>query len=60
MKYNCKKNFQFFQDIDLFPRKLELYYNGKPRKTTRIGLIFTLIYISIFLAIFLAASITSL
>ena len=53
MKYNCKKNFQFFQDIDLFPRKLELYYNGKPRKTTRIGLIFTLIYISIFLAIFL-------
>jgi hypothetical protein len=53
MKYNCKKNFQFFQDFDLFPRKLELYYNGKPRKTTRIGLIFTLIYISIFLAIFL-------
>ena len=53
MKYNCKINFQFFQDIDLFPRKLELYYNGKPRKTSRIGFIFTLIYISIFLTIFL-------
>ena len=53
MKYNCKINFQFFQDIDLFSRKLELYYNGKPRKTSRIGFIFTLIYISIFLTIFL-------
>ena len=53
MKYNCKINFQFFQDIDLFSRKLELYFNGKPRKSSRIGFIFTLIYISIFLTIFL-------
>ena len=41
------------QDIDLFSRKLELYYNGKPQKISRIGFIFTLIYLSIFLSIFL-------
>jgi hypothetical protein len=53
MKNKCNINLKFLQEIDLFPRKLELYYNGKPEKTSRIGTFFTLIYISIFLTIFL-------
>jgi len=53
MKYKCNIKLKFLQDIDLFSRKLELYYNGKPEKTPRIGTFFTVIYISIFLTIFL-------
>ena len=53
MRFQRKINLKFFQDIDLFSRKLELYYNGKPEKTSRIGTLFTLIYISIFLTIFI-------
>jgi len=53
MRFKHKINLKFFQDIDLFSRKLELYYNGKPEKTSRIGTLFTLIYISIFLTIFI-------
>ena len=53
MKYKCKINLKFLQDIDLFSRKLELYYNGKPEKTSRIGIFFTLIYISVFLTVIL-------
>ena len=53
MKYKCNIKLKFLQDIDLFSRKLELYYNGKPEKTSRIGTFFTVIYISIFLTIFL-------
>ena len=53
MKYKCKINIKFLQDIDLFSRKLELYYNGRPEKTSRIGIFFTLIYISVFLTVIL-------
>ena len=53
MKYKCKINIKFLQDIDLFSRKLELYYNGRPEKTSRIGIFFTLIYISVFFTVIL-------
>jgi hypothetical protein len=53
MRYKCNVNLKSLQDIDLFSRRLELYYNGKPEKTSRIGTIFTLIYVSIFLTIIL-------
>ena len=53
MRYKCNASLTFLQDIDLFSKNLELYYNGKSKKTSRIGTIFTLIYISIFLTIFL-------
>ena len=53
MRYKWNISLNFLQDIDLYSRKLELYYNGKPEKTSRIGAIFTLIYISIFLTIIL-------
>ena len=53
MKYKCKINYNFIQDIDMYGRKLELYFNGKARKTSCIGLFFTFLYISIFLAFFI-------
>jgi len=53
MRYKCNVNLKFLQDIDLFSRKLELYYNGKPEKPSRIGIFFTLIYISVFLTLIL-------
>ena len=53
MRYKCNFNLNFLQEIDLYSRKLELYYNGKPEKASRIGAIFTLIYISIFITIVL-------
>ena len=49
----CNFNLKFLKNIDLFPRKLDLYYKGKPQKTSRIGTIFTLIYISIFFMVIL-------
>ena len=49
----CNFNLKFLQNIDLFPRKLDLYYKGKPQKTSSIGTIFTLIYISIFFMVIL-------
>ena len=53
MKYKCKINYNFIQDIDMFGRKLKLYYNGKARKTSWIGTIFTFLYMSIFLSFFI-------
>ena len=53
MKYKCKTNYNFIQDIDMYGRKLELYYNGKEKKTSCIGIFFTFLYMSIFLAFFI-------
>ena len=53
MKNKCKNNYNFIQDIDMYGRKLKLYYNGKSRKTSCIGIFFTFLYISIFLAFFI-------
>jgi len=50
MKYKCKINYNYIQHFDMYGRKLKLYYNGKSRKTSCIGTIFTLLYMSIFLA----------
>ena len=53
MKYKCQFNFGFMNDLDMFGKSVELYYKGKSKKTSVIGLIFTLIYISIFLVFFI-------
>ena len=53
MKYKCKINYNFIQDIDMYGRKLKLYYNGKARKTSWIGTIFTFLYMSIYLGFFI-------
>ena len=50
MKNKCKIDYFFIRDIDMFGRKLKLYYNGKARKTSWIGIFFTFLYMSIFLA----------
>ena len=49
MKTKCKIRYNFIKNIDMFGRKLKLYYNGRPEKTSWIGTFFTLLYMSIFL-----------
>ena len=53
VKHKWKINFRFMHEIDMYSRRLELYYNGKPKKTTWIGIIFTLLYVVSFLAFFI-------
>ena len=53
MKYKCKFNCDFIEQFDMFGKKVELYYNGKNKKTSFIGFIFTIIYIAIYLFIFI-------
>ena len=53
MKYKCQKFSYFIYDLDMFGKRVELYFKGKSKKTSLIGIIFTLIYISIFLAFFI-------
>ena len=49
MKLNC----DFLQEIDLYGKVPELYFNGNPKKVSFIGLIFTIIFIIIYIAIFI-------
>lgn len=51
LKYNI--NFRFMHEIDMYARRLELYYNGKPKKTSWIGIIFTMLYVASFLTFFM-------
>ena len=45
-----KINFAFMSNIDLFSKKIELYYQGKPKKSFLIGCLFTISYVSVFIA----------
>ena len=49
MKTKCNIRYNFINNIDMYGRKLKLYYNGRSRKTSWIGTFFTLLYMSIFL-----------
>ena len=51
MKY--KFNFNCLEQFDMFGKKVELYYKGKNKKTSFIGIIFTIIYIAIYLFLFI-------
>ena len=53
MKYKCKFNCDFIEQFDMFGKKVELYYNGKNKKTSFIRFIFTIIYIAIYLFLFI-------
>ena len=53
MRKRCNINCKFLDDFDLFGKEAELYYKGKSRRTTKIGLTFTLIYISMYIAFFI-------
>ena len=39
--------------IDIFNKAPELYFKGKPKKSSGFGLILTIIYVSIFIGIFI-------
>ena len=47
------KKFSFIKEIDLFGKEPEIYYKGKPKKTTIIGRVFTWLYIFIYIAFFI-------
>ena len=53
MRKTCNVYCTFLDDFDLFGKEAELYYKGKAKRTTRIGLSFTLIYIAMYLAFFI-------
>ena len=45
-----KSKLDFIEKLDMFGKRIGLYYDGKQKKNSLIGIIFTLIYIIIFLA----------
>ena len=44
---------QYLYDIDLFGKQIELYYKGKNKRASLIGIIFTILYLIIYLSFFL-------
>ena len=53
MDYSCRDRFKFIYDFDLFGKLPELYYKGKIKKVSWIGIFFTLIYLVLYIVIFL-------
>ena len=53
MRKICNVKWKFLNDFDLFGKEAELYYKGKAKRTTRIGIAFTIIYISMYFAFFI-------
>ena len=49
----CKFSFSYFEKMDMFSKRINLYYNGKNKQYSMIGIIFTFIYISIFIFFFI-------
>ena len=47
------KSCKFLHTLDLFGKETEIYYDGKPRLTTCLGIILTLLYVAAYLAFFL-------
>ena len=50
MNQFCSINNEFYSNLDLFGKKPELYFEGKPKKSSCIGLILTFIYIALYIA----------
>ena len=48
-----KHKFRFLNEIDMFGKRIELYYKGRQKKTSHFGISLTLIYVSIFLCLFI-------
>ena len=53
MDYTCRDRFKFIFDFDLFGKLPELYYKGKIKKVSWIGIFFTFIYLVLYIVIFL-------
>ena len=49
----CNLDCQFLSEFDLFGKEPELYFKGKPQRTTLFGKILTYFYISIYIAFFI-------
>ena len=49
----CANTFGFIYDIDLFGKEPELYFKGKAKKPSKIGLVFTIIYIILYISFFI-------
>ena len=52
MKY-CDIKSELLYSIDLFGKQPEFYYKGKSKMSSRLGLVFTIIYIILYIAFFL-------
>ena len=52
MRKTCNVNCKFMNDFDLFGKEAEVYYKGKAKRTTKIGIAFTFIYIGMYIAFF--------
>ena len=53
MKSLCNSYCQLLKQVDMFGKEPEFYYKGKPKKTSWVGRIFSIIYVIIYLAFFL-------
>ena len=53
MSQKCKFNCKSIENIDLFAKLPEFYFKGKPRRSTTIGRILTIIYAIIYAAFFI-------
>ena len=53
MNCKCQLKCDWINDFDMFGKRVELYYKGRSKKASSIGLIFTSLYIVLFLVLFL-------
>ena len=53
MNCKCQLKCDWMNDFDMFGKRVELYYKGRSKKASSIGLIFTSLYIVLFLVLFL-------
>ena len=49
----CQFENDIFNELDLFGKIPELYYKGKPKKTTYVGIILSILYVVIYIAFFI-------
>ena len=53
MKCLCNVRCRLLKDIDMFGKDPEIYYKGRPKKTSWIGRIFSVIFVSIYFLFFI-------
>ena len=53
MKKLCNLECNFFENIDLFGKEIQLYYKGKSKRSSTIGISFTIAYILLYLCFFI-------
>ena len=49
----CNLDYKFLSEFDLFGKEPELYFKGKPQRTSKVGKALTYLYIIIYIAFFL-------